>query len=86
MASGERPEAEPEHEPEQLDLRGLKCPLPVLHTRRALSRSASGAVLVVRCTDPLAGLDIPNLVRETGDVLVEASREPGGTRFTIRRA
>jgi tRNA 2-thiouridine synthesizing protein A len=51
-----------------LDLRGLKCPLPALYTRKALAGLAPGDVLFVSCTDPLAGIDIPNLVRETGDV------------------
>ena len=72
--------------PEMLDLRGLKCPLPVLRTRRALLRLAPGGVVVVRCTDPLAGLDIPNLLRETGDALVGAARDGRETRFTIRRS
>ena len=50
-----------------LNLRGLKCPLPALKTRKALTRLAAGDELVVECTDPLAGIDIPNLLRETGD-------------------
>ena len=41
-----------------LNLRGLKCPLPALRTRKALSGVASGDLLIVECTDPLAGLDI----------------------------
>ena len=58
-----------------LDLRGLKCPLPALYTRKALAGLAPGDVLFVACTDPLAGIDIPNLVRETGDVLEDTRRE-----------
>ena len=72
--------------PETLDLRGLKCPLPVLHTRRALGRLAPGRVVVVRCTDPLASLDIPNLVRQTGDALLTAVRDGRETRFAIRKS
>ncbi len=52
-----------------LDLRGLKCPLPVLRTRKALAGSEPGDVLIVECTDPLAGIDIPNLVQQTGDTM-----------------
>ncbi len=70
---------------ETLDLRGLKCPLPVLRTRAALSRLPAGKILVVRCTDPLAMLDIPNLLRETGDALLAAARDGRETRFTIGR-
>ena len=70
---------------ETLDLRGLKCPLPVLRTRGALSRLQAGQVLVVICTDPLAALDIPNLLRETGDALLAAGRDGRETHFTIRK-
>jgi tRNA 2-thiouridine synthesizing protein A len=69
-----------------LDLRGLKCPLPVLYTRKALAGLAPGDVLLVECTDPLAGIDIPNLVRETGDALEDVRREEKLLAFRIRKA
>ncbi len=50
-----------------LDLTGLKCPLPALKTRKALKAVAPGDFLEVHCTDPLSVIDIPNLIRETGD-------------------
>ena len=68
-----------------IDLRGLKCPLPALRTRKALSRLAPGAILVVECTDPLAEIDIPNLLRETGDTLEEAAQQDGVLVFRIRK-
>ena len=37
------------------------------------------------CTDPLAALDIPNLLRETGDALLAAGRDGRETRFTVRK-
>jgi tRNA 2-thiouridine synthesizing protein A len=69
----------------RLDLRGLKCPLPALKTKKALSRLTAGDELVVECTDPLAGIDIPNLLRETGDALVERRNAPGFLVFHIRK-
>ena len=51
----------------KLDLTGLKCPLPSLKTRKALKALKPGDFLEVRCTDPLSVIDIPNLIRETGD-------------------
>lgn len=65
-----------------LDLLGLRCPLPALKTRKALKGLAPGTVLVVTANDPLAGLDIPNLIRETGDTL-EAT-EKDGERLIFR--
>ena len=72
-------------EPTVIDLRGLKCPLPALRTRKALSKLAPGATLVVECTDPLAEIDIPNLLRETGDTLAETARKADVLVFTIRK-
>ncbi len=69
----------------ELDLRWLKCPLPVLRTRKALARLASGDRLLVLCTDPLAGIDIPHLTRETGDVLERSRIEAGIFIFEILR-
>ncbi len=51
----------------KLDLSGLKCPLPALKTRKALKTVPPGDFLEVHCTDPLSVIDIPNLIRETGD-------------------
>jgi tRNA 2-thiouridine synthesizing protein A len=68
-----------------IDLRGLKCPLPALRTRKALAGSEPGDVLIVECTDPLAGIDIPNLVRETGDALEETRKDTTAMRFRIRK-
>jgi tRNA 2-thiouridine synthesizing protein A len=54
-----------------LNLRGLKCPLPALRTRKALGAMQVGDVLTVECTDPLTSVDIPNLLNQTGDILEE---------------
>lgn len=69
-----------------IDLRGLKCPLPALRTRKALSRLPPGAVVIVECTDPLAAIDIPNLCRETGDVLEDSTVRGDILVFRIRRS
>lgn len=69
-----------------INLRGLKCPLPALKTRKVLSGLAAGEVIEVQCTDPLAAIDIPNLLRETGDALESSSREGDLLVFRIRKA
>lgn len=68
-----------------LDLKGLKCPLPALMTRKALRPLRPGDEMTVHCTDPLSAIDIPNLVRETGDTLVESGRRDEALTFRIRR-
>lgn len=69
----------------ELDLSGLKCPLPALRTRKALRALAPGVRLAVTATDPLAGIDIPNVVREEGAALEALERHGPAARFLIRR-
>lgn len=69
-----------------LNLRGLKCPLPALRTRKALSQSQPGDILIVECTDPLAGIDIPNLLNQTGDTLEATRKDKKLLTFRIRKA
>jgi len=69
-----------------LDLMGLNCPLPVLKTRKALRGLRPGDQLRVHCTDPLAVLDIPNLIRETGDRLAIVERGEQRIVFVIEKA
>jgi tRNA 2-thiouridine synthesizing protein A len=68
-----------------LNLRGLKCPLPALRTRKALGAMQPGDMLIVECTDPLAGIDIPNLLNQTGDALEDAHKEKKLLTFRIRK-
>lgn len=70
---------------ETLDLRGLKCPLPVLKVRKRLADLGDGALLAVEATDPLAVIDIPHFCREHGHELVETTAVAGGHRFLIRK-
>lgn len=69
-----------------LDLKGLKCPLPALKTRKALERLQPGDVLEVVVTDPMAAIDIPHLLRQTGDQLAHQFAEDGQLVFRIRKA
>jgi tRNA 2-thiouridine synthesizing protein A len=68
-----------------LNLRGLKCPLPALRARKALSGLRTGDMLIAECTDPLTAIDIPNLLRETGDTMVSSVREGEVLVFRIRK-
>jgi tRNA 2-thiouridine synthesizing protein A len=68
-----------------MNLRGLKCPLPALRVRKMLSSLRSGDTIVAECTDPLAAIDIPNLLRQTGDVLEDKTEAEGILTFRIRK-
>lgn len=69
-------------EPELLDARGLKCPLPVIKMEKRLAGLALGARLVVLASDPMAKVDIPLYCRQHGyDCTV--STEAGTLRFEL---
>ena len=67
------------------DLRGLKCPLPVLKTRKRMATLGPGALIEVTTTDPLAVIDIPHFCNEDGHRLEEAIPIEGGHRYLIRK-
>lgn len=69
----------------KLDLKGLKCPLPALKTRKTLKDLVAGDELIVECTDPLAAIDIPNLMRQTGDALLDTNKQEDVIVFRIRK-
>ncbi len=54
-----------------LDMKGLKCPIPVTRTRKAVRKLPSGTFIRVECTDPLADVDIPHMVNSDGHQLLE---------------
>lgn len=65
-----------------MDARGLRCPLPVLKTEKALASLPGGAALVVLATDPMAKIDIPLYCRQHGHSCATLS-EGETLRFTI---
>ena len=67
------------------DLKGLKCPLPVMKTRKRMQLLAPGALIAVETTDPLAVIDIPHFCHEGGHALEASERLEAGHRFLIRK-
>ncbi len=73
------------HECEELDLRGLKCPLPALFSRRALARARPGGTIAVLADDPMAAVDIPHMCHSEGYEVSEIEKREHGLRFVLRR-
>lgn len=59
------------HAQQELDTRGLNCPLPILKAKKALADMRSGEVLKVLATDPGSMRDFQAFARQTGNELVE---------------
>jgi tRNA 2-thiouridine synthesizing protein A len=58
-----------------LDLRGLRCPQPVLRAKKALRSIPVGSTLVLECTDPLTVIDVPHFTNQTGHALSAQRRD-----------
>lgn len=55
---------------QEIDARGLNCPLPILRAKKALARLESGQVLAVLTTDPHADRDFQAFCQQTGNALL----------------
>ncbi|HET6184894.1 MAG TPA: sulfurtransferase TusA family protein [Acetobacteraceae bacterium] len=68
-----------------LDVKDLKCPLPVLRANRELRGMAPHERLRVLATDRAAVADFQAYCRETGHALLAWSEQDGVFSFLIRR-
>lgn len=71
---------------DEVDARGLLCPLPVLRLRKRLMAVAPGQALRLIATDPAAVIDVPHFCAEGGHVLLNSRDLADGAReFTVAR-
>ncbi len=68
----------------EIDARDLLCPLPVLRLRKGLQRVASGQVVLLLATDPMAAIDIPHYCTEQGHLYLGSEDLDHGTAYRIR--
>ena len=71
---------------QELDCRGLNCPLPILRTKKAIQGLTSGQVLRVTATDPGAVRDFEAFARQTGNTLVSSEAQGSEFVFVLQRA
>ncbi|MGI9464668.1 MAG: sulfurtransferase TusA family protein, partial [Aestuariivirgaceae bacterium] len=62
---------------EQIDVRGMLCPLPVLKAQKRLKTMENGELLKVLATDPAAVIDFPHFCNEVGHELVSSDQSDG---------
>ncbi len=70
---------------ERLDARGLNCPLPILRTKKTISKLEIGDVLEVTSTDPGSLKDIESFCIQTGHELMSSNQNDGDFIFNIRK-
>ncbi len=69
---------------QELDARGLSCPLPVLRTKKAIKGLASGDVLKVVATDPGSVADMAAFSRRTKNEILDQSEGDGEFTFFFK--
>jgi tRNA 2-thiouridine synthesizing protein A len=70
---------------QELDTRGLTCPLPILKTKKSLNGLASGQVLKIVATDPGSVKDMQAFAKQTGNALLAANEDGNTFTFFMRK-
>jgi tRNA 2-thiouridine synthesizing protein A len=68
---------------EVLDVRGERCPMPVVRLARAVRDDATPRIVTVLATDPAAAHDIPAWCRMRGHRYVGARPGDGHTAYDV---
>ncbi len=71
---------------DELDARGLNCPLPILRTKKAINGLEDGEILKIVATDPGSVKDFEAFCKQTGNELVSAAEEGSEFTFFIKKA
>ena len=70
---------------DELDARGLNCPLPILRTKKSMNGMAAGDVLKVVATDPGSVKDMEAYAKQTGHEIVGSNDDGGEFTFFIKK-
>lgn len=70
---------------QEVDARGLNCPLPILRAKKALSGLQSGEILKIIATDPGSKRDFQAFAKQTGNELVQIDETPNEWSFFLKR-
>jgi len=69
----------------KVDCRGQTCPVPLVETRKALRKAATGDIVEVIGTHPPSKTEIPMAVKALGLELIDIQEENGVWRIRIRK-
>lgn len=71
---------------QELDARGLNCPLPILRAKKALKDLQGGQVLRILATDPGSVKDFEAFARQTGNELLDSTEAGGEFHFLLKKS
>ncbi len=69
----------------ELNVTGLRCPLPLLKAKKALHEMEKGCVLKVLATDPGSQRDFVVYVDQSAHELLDSGEENGVFTYIIRK-
>lgn len=69
----------------ELDCRGMKCPLPVLRTKKAMEDLKNGQILKMTATDKGSKPDMQAFSERTGHSLLAAEEQDGLFIYYVRK-
>lgn len=70
---------------QELDARGLNCPLPILRAKKALNGLQGGQILKIVATDPGSVKDFEAFANQTGNELLDSSESAGEFHFRLKK-
>ena len=70
---------------QELDARGLNCPLPILKAKKALAGLEPGQTLRILATDPGSVKDFEAFANQTGNELLESSQSENEFQFVLKK-
>lgn len=70
---------------QELDARGLNCPLPILRAKKSINALNAGQVLKIIATDPGSVKDFEAFCKQTGNELMSSQEGSGEYTFFIRK-
>lgn len=71
---------------EVLDAKGLSCPMPIVKTKKAMSKLAPGHVLEIQATDKGSKADIKAWAESTGHQYLGTLEEEGVLKHYLRKS
>ena len=70
---------------QELDARGLNCPLPILRAKKTLNAMSGGQILKIMATDPGSVKDFEAFAKQTGNELLDSSELEGEFHFMLKK-
>lgn len=70
---------------QEIDARGLSCPMPVIELARTIDGVAIGDLVALTATDPAARVDVPVWCRMQRHLLRSTDEADGAWRFVVER-